>query len=342
MNAISVGQLRVLCLVSLLLAGLLGAAGLTPATARAQSPALRLLWKTYPLQQRPTASDRLALTRVLSSERVAIGSHPTQSIPSAAVVAFVLATMFLAAMLVLARPLPIGAGRSRRSSIRRRPPRAGARRAPRPRARARERAAETPVFTEPVVERSSTDAPDQESEPTREGQRPLELELLALVEKAQVAPYAERERLQQEINRVVGEVRARPRTERDIERQLERQHELELAGHELRQAPRPEPERRATGAVEVCEVELWMGVVKNRLFARPAGGHHKEVLASSPIFHLRNVEQPSAKAKAALAHMLEQLERSGWRVASEGPLWYQRRLERDSATNPARWSDAEG
>jgi hypothetical protein len=343
MNATSVRHLRRLCLLSLLLGGPLVAAGLTPTTAHAKPPTPTLLWKTYPLRQRPTQTEQLALSRALKEKRVAMGSHATEPVPHAVVVALLVATMLLAAMLLLVRhPLPIGGGRSRRRSTRPRGPTARMPSVPRPPARERkvvaERPAEVPVLSEPAAGRSTTGAPDQERERTGARQRPLELELLALVEKARVAPQTEREQLQHEIDRLVDELRARPQTERERERErereLEREHELEFARHELEPTPRPKHARRPGGTADRCEIALWSGVVKNHFFATRTGGSQPEALARSPIFHVRNVEEPSAKAEAALATLLEQLERSGWRVVSEGPFWYQRRLERRSATDP--------
>jgi hypothetical protein len=339
MNVTPVSHLRRLCLLSLLLVGALVPAGVTPTAAQARPQMPTFLWKQYPLRQRPTPTEQLALSRSLSSERVAIGPQgETNPVPRAVVVALSVATMLLVTMFLLVRhPQPIEAGRSRRRS---RPgaPTGGMPRVKRPRRAARggvaERAAEAPVFTEPAAGRSATDAPEQERKRTRERQRPIELELLALVERAGVAQQTEREQVQQEIGRLADELRARPQTEHERERELERQHELGLANDELQPAPRPKQARRASGTSERCEIVLWNGVVKSQLFAAPAGGGQRDSLARSPIFHLRNVEEPSAKAEAALTTLLEQLERCGWKVVGEGPSWYQRRLERSSAADP--------
>jgi hypothetical protein len=332
MNITSVRHLRRLCLLLLLLVGTLVPAGVTPTAAHASPQMPTSLWKAYPLRQRPTPTEQLALSRSLRSERVATGPQgETNLVPRAVVVALAIATILLATMLLLVRhPLPVEGGSSRRRS-RSRVPTGGMPRVRRPRTTAREgvaeRAAEAPVFTQPAAGRSATDAPEHERMRTRERQRPLELELLALVEKAAVGLQTEREQLQQEIGRLADELRARPQTEHERERELERQHELGLANDELQLAPRPKQARRASGTSDRCEILLWSGVVKSQLFAAPAGGLQRDAVARSPIFHLRNVEEPSAKAEAALATLLEQLERSGWTVVAEGPSWYQRRLE---------------
>jgi len=58
------------------------------------------------------------------------------------------------------------------------------------------------------------------------------------------------------------------------------------------------------------------------------GGTPPVGLFFSPFFSLRDEETPTKKADAALRTLIERLERDGWEVVSGGPRWYQLRLER--------------
>jgi hypothetical protein len=59
----------------------------------------------------------------------------------------------------------------------------------------------------------------------------------------------------------------------------------------------------------------------------PAGSD-KEPIAFSPYFRLLDDERSSSQALQALAVLVEELEQDGWTVVSDGPAWYQHRLER--------------
>jgi hypothetical protein len=74
-----------------------------------------------------------------------------------------------------------------------------------------------------------------------------------------------------------------------------------------------------------CEIGLWRGFVKCQLYATEVGSEGP--LAVSPYFRLRDDDVPSPQAGKALSALLDELELRGWRVASEGPRWYQRQLE---------------
>jgi hypothetical protein len=95
--------------------------------------------------------------------------------------------------------------------------------------------------------------------------------------------------------------------------------------------PSPEAARPQTLAVESavarCEIRLWRGFVKSHLYAAPAGSD-KEPIAFSPYFRLLDDERSSSQALQALAVLVEELEQDGWTVVSDGPAWYQHRLER--------------
>jgi hypothetical protein len=124
---------------------------------------------------------------------------------------------------------------------------------------------------------------------------------------------------------------------------LERRHEYELIGNEERaQAPQPATRRRAfepersephseapRASVEACEIALWTGYMKKQFYAAPVGrAETLEAFAMSSYFRLRDDGVPTAAAHRALKGLIARLEHAGWEVVSEGPNWYQYRLER--------------
>jgi len=86
------------------------------------------------------------------------------------------------------------------------------------------------------------------------------------------------------------------------------------------------PQRRELPAQQRCEINLWRGYTRCQLFVAHTGS--AEAFAQSPPFRLRKKEAPGDDALRALSSLLAELERSGWSVASTGPAWYDRRLER--------------
>jgi hypothetical protein len=90
-----------------------------------------------------------------------------------------------------------------------------------------------------------------------------------------------------------------------------------------------EPARRATHRMEAtvarCEIKLWRGFLKSHLYAV---GSNDEPIAFSPYFHLLEDDRSSSEGLQALAALVAELEQDGWTVVSDGPAWYQHRLER--------------
>ena len=80
---------------------------------------------------------------------------------------------------------------------------------------------------------------------------------------------------------------------------------------------------------QACEIRLWRGFAKCRLYAAAAGS--EEAVVASPYFRLRDEHTATPEAERALAGILAQLERDGWSVVSDGPTWYACRLERVDA-----------
>jgi hypothetical protein len=96
----------------------------------------------------------------------------------------------------------------------------------------------------------------------------------------------------------------------------------------VRQAP---PLRREVASAQFCEIRLWRGWIKYRLYAEVEGS--PGAFAESPLFRLRNpMAPPEDCVHRVLSDLLADLERSGWSVVDTGPVWYRRRLRRPAPT----------
>lgn len=146
----------------------------------------------------------------------------------------------------------------------------------------------------------------------------LDVQLQRLIERVEEAPLPEREQLAKEIamlHGLIGTTRPAP----------------EPRTREPRPAPPRRPQLQETG-VERCQIKLWRGFVKCQLYAVPIGSD--EPLAFSPYFRLRDGTELTAQAVDALHALVEALEQEGWTVVSDGPSWYQYRLERPEYDEP--------
>jgi hypothetical protein len=89
-------------------------------------------------------------------------------------------------------------------------------------------------------------------------------------------------------------------------------------------------DRERVLTAEVGEIKLWRGFRKCRLYAALSGSD--EPFAASPHFRLRPEQTPGDDAERALSDLLDELERGGWEVIPhDGGLlgnWYQYRLVR--------------
>jgi hypothetical protein len=88
------------------------------------------------------------------------------------------------------------------------------------------------------------------------------------------------------------------------------------------------PRRLDVPPSQHCEIKLWRGYTRCQLFVALPGS--ADALALSPLFRLRKKAAPGDDALRALSSLLVELEGSGWSVASTGPAWYDRRLERST------------
>lgn len=109
------------------------------------------------------------------------------------------------------------------------------------------------------------------------------------------------------------------------------------ASPELSVVPPPteEPGERDTASPapraesETCKVVLWHSHLKHQLYvaslAQDAGWRP---LGVSPFFRLDDEDVPTEQAATALRLLVDELEREGWTVVSEGKRWYELKLAR--------------
>jgi hypothetical protein len=113
--------------------------------------------------------------------------------------------------------------------------------------------------------------------------------------------------------------------------------EAEESGAGAQTAPLAEQRGAFRGATlppapmpDVCTIEAWRGYVKTQFYAaRP--GARDEAVAASPLFRAPGGNQPerTPAAEQALAELLAELQRKGWKVTAEGRRWFDRRLVRE-------------
>jgi hypothetical protein len=309
-----------------------------------------LLWESYPLEQRPSTTEQLQA--VLGNRQAAPARSPevtrqatparspeVQPLLNLLLMSALLATLVAMAAFVLMQstvPARVGGFRRARDGARIREP---ARRPPDPMPPRRTRPRPRPVTGRPAAEPHA-----QPTQPAVSG--PGDDLLEALHPKPPSAPepgpaperaVERREREpEQGRTREPGRMRATPPTE--LERP--RGEELRTFSHEVPMDPEPDTKgtteggpprhrraaRQTTASVESCEIRLWRGYVKCRLYATVRGSD--EALAVSPYFRLPDEESPNAGAQRALAELLAELERAGWTVVQDRPIWYQNKLQR--------------
>jgi hypothetical protein len=158
----------------------------------------------------------------------------------------------------------------------------------------------------------SEQAPSPPQPPPRVRQRPR---LRPIEEQPEVEPpSAEAEEQEAEQQRPL-----------DAEDATEPEAESEST-HLWREVP---PEQETEVAVERCRIRIWRGYFRYQLFVAPGGSANiTRAFALSPYFKLSDLEAPGADAMAALRELLDQLEAEGWTVAREGQRWYSFTLER--------------
>jgi hypothetical protein len=119
-----------------------------------------------------------------------------------------------------------------------------------------------------------------------------------------------------------------PTRERVVEEEEERTE------HEPAPIPEPAlvPAHEEEPTVARCEIKLWRGFAKCHLYAAPADSYDEPIIYFSPYFRLLEDERSSSQGLQALAVLVEELEEDGWTVVSDGPAWYQHRLERSEGS----------
>jgi len=88
------------------------------------------------------------------------------------------------------------------------------------------------------------------------------------------------------------------------------------------------PKEDTEVVVEICQIRLWRGYARYRLYAALGRDGVDRALAHTPYFRLKDPEAPSAEAKAAMRDLLDRLEAGGWTIAQEGRPWYSFVLKR--------------
>jgi hypothetical protein len=337
-------QLRTVVLFTLLALALVLPGALTAATAGAgkkrQPPTL--LWRTYPLQQRPTASDVTTINQGIVNQPAASRSQKPKSGPDPVIVTALVLTILCFGAIFLGsyrEPVRAGIGSKRRDAARRSP-----RRRPRPPARNRPQPAAAASVGQAGQAEDTPDALDPEQ---LTHDRSLELELTDLVIKMRETAQPDPE-LERALDSAPERLSARPQTDPERLKEKERKfaQESQLLDQQLAQgkaeaeAPSPVPVPRTsaepegdhasakTVRTEHCEIGLGPGFLEKRLYAFRRTDEGSKVFAVSPFFRLRDDEKPTEQAKSALATLVEDLERSSWKVVTEGPGWYDRRLEK--------------
>ena len=305
---------------ALVLIGAPTAASMTPRSVKQQPT---LLWRTYPLKQRPATPHRPSPRTQVASSGQALESRPggeNQALPKTLAWGLLGAAIAaVALLLVLLRPVLSAATGGRTTVARRTGPDESARRPVRVRRRRRRRR-EHPA--KPVPD-ASEPGPEDLLEALRPKPTPMR--------ESEVEKPPQPERRERAESPPVPLGALRQPTTRATALPAPAQLEPEPMLHPEDRGAKPEAagERPQTVTAESCEIELWRGYVKCQLYAasldRPRAA---AAFAFSPFFRLREEDTPTEKAAEALRTLVDRLERDGWTVVSAGARWYQLRLHR--------------
>jgi hypothetical protein len=305
-----------------------------------------LLWKSYPLERRPSTTGRAeAPFRRRASRQTS--AHQDHLLTPALVSVFTL-LLASAAIVLVRRSMPIRVGNGRRTPSRAPMPRSAQ---PASLDRPRRRPQQLREVIPEVVREHHAPAPQspapQSDADLLEALQPKPPSLprpeVAVVDLEEARP-----------DRTPEPVEQRPATQTKLRETSdplaeERKAEAALLSHlglelwtriaDVPLVPHPEPtsptheETRAQqqtrpqrAGVEVCEIKLWRGYIKCQL--RAALRRSEAVIAVSSYFRLRDEDSPGDEARLALRDLIATLEQRGWTVVSRGPTWYEDRLQR--------------
>ena len=313
-------RLLALLVAALVLIGASPAASMTPRSVKKQPT---LLWRTYPLKQRPATPHRPSPRTQVASSGQALESRPggeNQALPKTLAWGLLGAAIAaVALLLVLLRPVLSAATGGRTTVARRTGPDESARRPVRVRRR-RRRPREHPA--KPVPD-ASEPGPEDLLEALRPKPTPMRE---SEVEKP---PQPERRERAESPPVPLGALRQPTTRATALPAPAQLEPEPKLHPEDRGAKPEAAGERPQTVTAESCEIELWRGYVKCQLYAasleRPRAA---AALAFSPFFRLRDEDTPTEKAAEALRTLVDRLERDGWTVVSAGARWYQLRLHR--------------
>jgi hypothetical protein len=322
-TAVRVGRLTALWLLAAALAPV-GWISLAAAASTGQETTLRpptLLWKSYPLEQRPSTTEQaqagpasLSAPRQRSEatrQAAQPGSPEVQPLQNLLIVSALLATLVatMAAILLLQSSVParVGGFRRARDGARLREP---ARRPSGPMPPRRKRRRPQEVTGRPIADPHAQPMQPAVPEPSAPELEPV--------------PEQAVERREWE-------------SEEDQTRELPLELQLRVTTRSVpkgttEEGPPPHRHRarQTRASVESCEIRLWRGYVKCQLYATVRGSD--QAFALSRQFRLRDEDAPSAKAQRALADLLVELAQGGWTVVLDGPIWYQHWLQRAAVT----------
>jgi hypothetical protein len=323
-------RLLALLVAALVLIGAPTAASMTPRSVKQQPT---LLWRTYPLKQRPATTHRPSPRTQVADSGQALESRPgggNQALPKTLAWGLLGAAIAaVALLLVLLRPVLSVATGGRTTVARHTGPDESARGPVRVRRR-RRRPREHPAKPVPDVSKPGRkdllEALRPQPRPVREPdvEKPPQPERRERAKSPRVPLRALRQPEPQQEPDPGPTTRA---TALPAPAQLEPEPKL----HPEHRGAKPEAaaERPQTVTAESCQIELWRGYLKCQLYAtsldRPRAA---AAFAFSPFFRLRDEDTPTEKAAEALKTLVDRLERDGWTVVSAGARWYQLRLNR--------------
>jgi hypothetical protein len=300
-----------LVVVALALVGAAPAASMTPRSVKEQPT---LLWRTYPLKQRPVApprpSTRTQVAGINQAPETSQGG--TQALPQTLVWGLLgTAIAALVLLLLLVRPALSIATRGRTPVARRTRTRGHSAKPERRQSKpGPEDLLETLRMKLTPVEEPEVEKPQQLERGQRVASSPVPLRALR-------QPKSQQEAEPEAITRS---------TPLPAPAQLE--PEPKLHQHTKPEAPSERPQRVTA---ESCRIEFWRGYAKCQLYAASLDQSGAGTgFAFSPFFRLRDEDTPTKEALGALKTLIDRLERDGWTVVSAGARWYQFGLNRSS------------